>query len=132
MKTEKRSFTFCKEQVQQYIQMLSDPNPIYDSESIAQQLELRTIPIPPVMPMTLYQSFTIPWTLQAPVILRKQRCIHHKKMYIDEVYTGFISLSDVKVRKRHTFSTETLFLYNKEGELCFSGISQLVSGELTC
>ena len=110
--------------------MLGDSNPVYESETKAQKLGFQTIPIPPAMPMTLYKSFAIPWMLQAPVILRKQQCINHTKMYIDQVYTGFISLSDVKVRKGHTFSKQTLFLYNEEGDLCFSGISQMVSGEL--
>jgi len=130
MKTEKQSFIFQKEQVQEYVQMLQDSNPAYESETKAQKLGLQTIPIPPAMPMTLYKSFEIPWTLQAPVILRKQQCINHTIMYIDEVYTGFISLSDVKVKKGHTFSKQTLFLYSEEGYLCFSGISQIVSGEL--
>jgi len=130
VKTEQQSFIFQREQVQKYVQMLGDLNPVYDNEESARQLGFRTIPLPPVMPMTLYKSFEIPWTIQAPVILRKQQCINHIKMYIDEVYTGFISLSDVKVRKGHTFSKQTLFLYNLEGDLCFSGISQLISGEL--
>lgn len=130
MKTEKQSFIFQKEQVQEYVQMLGDSNLAYESETKAQRLGFQTIPIPPTMPMTLYKSFEIPWTLQAPVILRKQQCINHTKMYIGEVYTGFISLSDVKVKKGHTFSKQTLFLYNEEGYLCFSGISQIVSGEL--
>jgi hypothetical protein len=130
MKTEKQLFIFHKEQVQQYVQMLGDSNPVYESETKAQDLGFQTIPIPPAMPITLYQTFAVPWTLQAPVILRKQQCINHIKMYIDEIYTGYISLSDVKVRKGHTFSKETLFLYNQEGDLCFSGISQIVSGEL--
>ena len=130
MKTEKQSFIFQKKQVQEYVQMLGDSNPAYESEATAQKLGFQSIPIPPAMPMTLYRSFEIPWTLQAPVFLRKQWCIHHTKMYIDEVYTGFISLSDVKVKKGHTFSKQTLFLYNEEGYLCFSGISQIVSGEL--
>ena len=131
MKTEKQSFIFHKEQVQQYVQMLGDLNPVYDSEERARQLGFRTIPVPPAMPMTLYKSFEIPWMLQAPVILRKQQCTTHRKMYIGETYTGFISLTDIKVRKEHTFSKQILFLYDPEGELCFSGISQLVSGELT-
>ncbi|NYF23181.1 MaoC family dehydratase N-terminal domain-containing protein [Sporosarcina sp. JAI121] len=130
MKTEKQTFIFQKKHVQEYVQVLGDLNPVYDSEESAQQLGFRTIPVPPAMPMTLYKSFEIPWMLQAPVILRKQQCINHRKMYIGEIYTGFISLSDVKVRKGHTFSKQTLFLYNHEGDLCFSGISQLVSGEL--
>ncbi len=130
MKTEKQVFIFQKEQVQEYVQMLGDSNPVYESETKAQKLGLQTIPIPPAMPMTLYKSFVIPWTLQAPVILRKQKCINHAEMYIDQVYTGVISLSDVRVRKGHTFSKQTLFLYNEEGDLCFSGISQIVSGEL--
>jgi len=130
VKTEKQSFIFQKEQVQEYVQMLGDLNPAYESETMAQKLGFQTIPIPPSMPMTLYKSFEIPWTLQAPVILRKQQCINHRKMYIDETYTGFISLSDVKVKKGHTFSKQTLFLYDEEEKLCFSGISQIVSGEL--
>lgn len=130
MKTEKQSFIFQREQVQKYVQMLGDLNPVYDCEESARQLGFRTIPIPPVMPMTLYKSFEIPWTLQAPVILRKQQCINYRKLYIGETYTGFISLSDVKVKKGHTFSKQTLFLYDEEEKLCFSGISQIVSGEL--
>lgn len=129
MKTEQQSFIFHKKQVQQYVQMLGDSNPVYESEEKAQKLGFQTIPIPPAMPITLYNSFEIPWTLHAPIILRKQQCINHTKMYIDEVYTGFISLSDVKIRKGHTFSKQTLFLYNEEGNLCFSGISRIVSGE---
>ncbi|HJF30820.1 MAG TPA: MaoC family dehydratase N-terminal domain-containing protein [Sporosarcina psychrophila] len=130
MNTEKKSFLFQKERVQEYVRMLGDLNPVYDSKESARKLGFRTIPVPPAMPMNLYKLFEIPWMLQAPVILRKQQCINHQRMYIGETYTGFISLTDVKVRKGHTFSKQTLFLYNAEGDLCFSGISHLVASEL--
>ena len=50
-------------------------------------------------------------------------------MYIDQVYTGFITLTEVKVQKGHTFSKQTLFIYN-EDEICVLADSQMVSGEL--
>ena len=83
------------------------------------------------MPMTVYQLFDIPWSMQSPVILRKQQCIMHEKMYIDEGYTGFISLSDIRVRSERTFSKETLVIYNAKGILCFHAISQLISGAVS-
>ncbi len=130
MKTKGTSFTFHKELVQTYVQILGDTNPLYESVESAQKFGLQTIPIPPAMPMTVYQSFEIPWRMKPPVIHRKQQCINHRQMFIDETYTGFISLTDVIVRKEYTFSKQTLFLYDTTGNLCFSGISHIVSGEL--
>jgi hypothetical protein len=130
MKTIETSFIFHKEQVQKYVRILGDSNPIYESEESARKFGLLTIPIPPAMPMTVYQSFEIPWVMKPPVIHRKQQCINHQQMFIDETYTGFISLTDVVVRKEYTFSKQTLFLYDTIGNLCFSGISHIVSGEL--
>lgn len=130
MKTKETSFIFHKDQVQKYVQILGDSNPIYESEESARKFGLQTIPIPPAMPMTVYQLFEIPWMMKPPVIHRKQQCITHQQMFIDETYTGFITLTDVAVRKEYTFSKQTLFLYNTTGKLCFSGISHIVSGEL--
>lgn len=130
MKTKEQRFIFNKEEVQDYVQLLGDTNPIYVSEVRAKQLGYKTIPIPPLLPMTVYASFEIPWTMQSPVILRKQQCEIHEKLFIDEVYTGFISLTDVRVRRGRTFSKENLFLYDKKGILCFHGMSELISGGL--
>jgi len=130
MKTNEQSFIFHKEEVQKYVNTLSDPNPIYVSEVNAKQYGYKTIPIPPIMPVTVYHLIDIPWTMQSPVILRKQRCTMHVQMYIGETYTGFISLTDIKTRKEQTFSKETLSLYNTEGILCFQAISQLLSGKV--
>lgn len=130
MKTKEQSFIFHKEEVLKYVHMLQDPNPIYESEDIAKQYGYRTIPIPPIMPVTAYHLFDIPWTMQSPVILRKQRCTMHEQMYIGERYTGFISLTNIRNRKEQTFSNEILSLYNAEGILCFRAISQLLSGKV--
>ena len=130
MKTKEASFVFHKEQVQKYVQLLSDSNPIYESAESARKFGLQTIPIPPAMPMTVYQSFEIPWIMKPPVIHRKQQCIIHQQMFIDETYTGFITLTDMIIRKEYTFSKQTLFLYDTTGNLCFSGISNIVSGEI--
>ena len=110
--------------------MLSDPNPIYKSEVNAKQHGYKNIPVPPIMPVTTYQLFDIPWTMQSPVILRKQRCTMYEQMFIEEYYTGFISLTDIWIRKEQTFSKETLSIYNAEGILCFRAISQLLSGKV--
>lgn len=128
MKTKEQSCIFHKDEVQHYVQILGDSNPIYVSEENARRYGYKTIPIPPLLPMILYPSFDIPWTMQSPVILRKQQCTMHEEMYIDDVYTGFISLTDVRVRKEQTFSKETLCLYDEEGILCFRATSQLISG----
>lgn len=130
MKTNEQSISFNKEDVQRYVRILGDLNPIYESEKSAGEHGFRTIPIPPAMPMTAYRFFELPWKLQPPVIHRKQHCIQHRKMFIDEEYTGYITLSDVSKRKGYTFSKQTLFIYNGAGDLCFSGISHIVSGEL--
>lgn len=130
MKTEAQTVRFHQEEVQQYIRILGDLNPIYESKENARNDGFRTIPIPPAMPMTAYRFFDIPWKMQPPVIHRKQQCLNHQQMYIDEEYRGFIELSDVNTRKGFTFSKQTLFLYDEAGNLCFSGISHLVSGEL--
>lgn len=130
MKTKKQSIIFYKEEVHKYVHMLSDPNPIYESEDIAKQYGYKTIPIPPIMPVIIHHLFDIPWTMQSPVILRKQVFTIHENMYIDERYTGVISLTDIRSRKEQTFSKETLSLYNAEGILCFRAISQLISGKV--
>lgn len=130
MKTSEQPIIFHKEEVQKYIHMLSDPNPIYKSEVNAKQHGYKNIPVPPIMPVTTYQLFDIPWTMQSPVILRKQRCTMYEQMFIEEYYTGFISLTDIWIRKEQTFSKETLSIYNAEGILCFRAISQLLSGKV--
>lgn len=130
MKTQEKSFIFTKEEVQQYVRLLGDVNPIYASEERARSFGFPTIPVPPAMPMVVYQHFEIPWKMEPPVIHRKQQCSNQQKMFIGEEYTGYITLSDVSKRKGYTFSKQTLLLYDRTGALCFSGISHIVSGDL--
>lgn len=92
---------------------------------------LETIPLPPTMPMMAYKWLAPPWELQHPIIHRKQKCIQHQRMYIDEVYRAIVEVTDQFQRQNLTFIKQTLYLYNRDGKLCFEGISDLILGGLS-
>lgn len=52
-------------------------------------------------------------------------------MYIDEVYRAIVEVTDQFQRQNLTFIKQTLYLYNRDGKLCFEGISDLILGGLS-
>ncbi|MEH7375969.1 FAS1-like dehydratase domain-containing protein [Neobacillus drentensis] len=131
MKTKEHEIIFNKEDVQQIVQLIGDLNPIYQSSERAKDYGFETIPLHPTMPMMAYKWIAPPWELQLPIIHRKQKCIQHQRMYIDEVYRAIVEVTDQFQRQNLTFIKQTLYLYNRDGKLCFEGISDLILGGLS-
>jgi hypothetical protein len=131
MKTKEQDITFNKEDVQQFVQLIDDRNPIYKSLEKAKEFGFKTIPLPPTMPMMAYKWLDLPWELQQPIIHRKQKCIQHERIYIDEIYRAIVEVTDPIQRQNLTFIKQTLYLYNKDGKLCFEGMSDLIVGGLS-
>jgi hypothetical protein len=131
MKTKEQGITFNKEDVQQFVQLIDDRNPIYKSLERAKEYGFETIPLPPTMPMMAYKWLDLPWELQQPIIHRKQKCIQHQRIYIDEIYRAIVEVTDPVQRQNLTFIKQTLYLYNKDGKLCFEGVSDLIVGGLS-
>ena len=131
MITKEHEIIFNKEDVQQFVQLIGDQNPIYQSSERAIEYGFETIPLPPTMPMMAYKWIVTPWELHHPIIHRKQKCIQHQRMYIDEVYRAIVEVTDPFHRQNLTFMKQTLSLYNRDGTLCFEGISDLILGGLS-
>ncbi|HJV16796.1 MAG TPA: MaoC family dehydratase N-terminal domain-containing protein [Bacillales bacterium] len=130
MKTKDFTILFNKDNVHQFIKLIGDQNPIYQNIELARSHGYQTIPLPPTMPMIAYKEMETPWKMNHPVILRKQECVNHQIMYIDQPYIGHISIDDHFQRKQYTFIKQTLRLYELHGILCFEGISHLMAGGL--
>lgn len=131
MKTKEYEIMFTQEDVQQFLQLIGDQNLIYQSPERAKEYGLETIPLPPTMPMMAYKWIETPWELQQPIVHRKQKCIQHQRMYMDEIYRAIVEVTDPFQRQKHTFIKQTLNLYNNDGQLCFEGVSDLILGGLT-
>ncbi|MDS9473230.1 MaoC family dehydratase [Sporosarcina pasteurii] len=132
MKTSTESIVFTKEDVLQYCEAIGEENKLYTCGDYAKSHGFQTIPLPSTMPLIMYRLFTIPWEHDGGVMIhRKQECSTFRRMFIDEEYTGDITLTNVVSRKSYTFREETLSIYDKSGELCFQGTSHLVVGDTT-
>jgi acyl dehydratase len=131
MKTKEYEIIFTQEDVQQFIQLIGDHNPIYQSAERAKAYGFETIPLPPTMPMIAYKWVETPWEFQPPIIHRKQKCIQHERMYIDEIYRAIVEVTDPIQRQKLTFIKQTLYLYNRDGKLYFEGIADLIVGGLS-
>lgn len=131
MKTKDHCFMFTKAEVQQYVQTAGDQNPIYIHLDVAQSMGYKTIPIPPTMPMIVYKQIETPWKLLHPIIHRKQQCVYHQVMYIDQYYKGIITLEEQIKRQKYTFIKQTLHIHDNNGILCFTGTSHLIAGDQT-
>ncbi|KAB2336257.1 MaoC family dehydratase [Cytobacillus depressus] len=130
MKSEEADIIFNMEEVQQFVQLLGDQNPIYQSIKTAKTNGFQSIPLPPTMPMIAYKRIKTPWQLQHPVIHRKQHCTNYHTMYINQTYHAFVKLEDQYQRKQFTFIQQSLYLYDQDRILCFKGTSQLITGGL--
>lgn len=126
MNTAIISVVFTKADVRKYCEAIGERNQLYESEQYAKTKGLLTIPLPPTMPVIMYKLLTIPWAQAGVMIHRKQACTIFERMYIDEEYRGYLSLTDVVARKGYTFQTETLFIHDKYGNLCFKSTSHIV------
>ncbi|WP_026565024.1 FAS1-like dehydratase domain-containing protein [Bacillus sp. UNC41MFS5] len=131
MKTKEHEIIFNKDDVKQFVQLIGDRNPIYQSSERAKDYGFETIPLPPTMPMIAYKWLETPWELKYPIIHRKQKCIQHQRMYIEEIYKAVVEVTDQYQRHNLTFMKQTLFLFNRDGKLCFEGISDLTLGGLS-
>ena len=130
MKTERYAFLFTKEKVRQYSELSGEKDPIYFSPQAAQELGYKGTPLPPAMPFVAYRHIEIPWRLEGPVIHRKQECRQHQVMYTDQVYTGRVTLTNHSLRHNRMFIQQDLEIYDEQGNLCFTGISHLIAGDL--
>ncbi|KHD85566.1 FAS1-like dehydratase domain-containing protein [Heyndrickxia ginsengihumi] len=130
MQTKSYSFLFTKAEVHQFIHLVGDQNPIYYSDKTAKSYGYRTIPVPPTMPTIVYKIIKTPWKLTAPVIHRRQTCTCHQIMYIDQPYTGFITLTKHIQRQKKTFISQDLKIYDHNKQLCFTGTTELIAGDL--
>ncbi|MBY0121434.1 MaoC family dehydratase [Bacillus sp. S/N-304-OC-R1] len=128
MISEEIEVVFSKEDVQQFVQILGDPNPIYQSIEGAKSSGLPTIPLPPAMPAITYKWITAPWELKPPVIHRKQECRIEQPMFIDQKYKAVVTLDRNDVRGENTFVQQSLKIFDLEGKLYFQGISHLIAG----
>jgi hypothetical protein len=126
VKTTTESITFTKADVLRYCEAIGEKDKLYENEQYALAQGLQTIPLPPTMPLVMYQLFAIPWNQVGLTIHRKQECFTFQRMFIEEEYTGYILLSDVVTRKSYTFRKETLYINDKSGDLCFKGTSHIV------
>jgi hypothetical protein len=123
-----KSFLFTKEEVLHYCALSGVKNPIFQSLEAAQEQGYKGIPLPPAMPMIAYRHIEIPWKLAGTVILRKQECKIHRTMYTDENYFGSVTLTNRSFRQNRWFITEVFKIFDKQKNLCFSGISHLIAG----
>ncbi|CAI9394220.1 hypothetical protein BACSP_00745 [Bacillus sp. T2.9-1] len=127
MKTKEYEIIFTQEDVLQFVQLIGDQNSTYQS---AEGEKGESIPLPPTMPMIAYKWFESPWELQKPIIHRRQKCFQHQRMYTNEIYRAIVEVTNPFQRQKLTFIKQTLHLYNKDGQLCFEGISDLIVGGL--
>ncbi|MGJ7921225.1 FAS1-like dehydratase domain-containing protein [Neobacillus sp. LXY-4] len=130
MRTKDYTIIFREGDVRQFIKVIDDRNPIYESIATAQSYDYTTIPLPPTMPMIAYKWIDIPWTLTDPIIHRTQNCRLHSIMYIDEPYTANVSISYRTRREDQCLVKQTLLIKDRDGNICFEGISQLMAGGL--
>ncbi|WP_144552019.1 MaoC family dehydratase N-terminal domain-containing protein [Bacillus sp. X1(2014)] len=131
MKTKEYEIIFTKEDVQQFVQLIGEQNSIYQNPEGAKDDGSETILLPPTMPMMAYKWLETPLELQQPIIHRKQKCIQHQRMYMDEIYRAIVEVTNPFQRQKLTFIKQTLYLYRNDGQLCFEGVSDLILGGLT-
>jgi N-terminal half of MaoC dehydratase len=131
MKTKEYEIIFTQEDVQPFVQLIDEQISIYQSPGGAKDDGSETIPLPPTMPMMAYKWIETPLELQQPIIHRKQKCIQHQRMYMDENYRAIVEVTNPFQRQNLTFIKQTLYLYHNDGQLCFEGVSDLILGGLT-
>ena len=131
MKTKEHEIIFNADDVEQFVKLIGDRNPIYQSSERAKDYGFERLPLPPTMPMMAYKWFETNWELQYSVIHRKQKCILHQRLYVDEIYRAIVEVTDQSQRHNLTFMKQTLYLYNKDEKLCFEGISDLILGGMS-
>jgi hypothetical protein len=131
MKTNEREIIFNTADVGQFVELIGDRNPIYQSSETAKDYGFERIPLPPTMPMMAYKLFETKWELPYSIIHRKQKCIMHQRLYVDEIYRAVVEVTDQSKRQNLTFMKQTLYLYNSDNKLCFEGISDLILGGMS-
>lgn len=128
MNTNEHYFSFQVNDVQQFVTVLGDQNPIYSSVEVAQSHGYKTIPLPPTMPMIIYKKMDIPWDFHPPIIHRKQQFSYVQVMYIDQTYKSIVALTDVIQRKDRIFIKQELQIMNTSDEIVFKGTAHLIVG----
>lgn len=128
MKTEEVIVKFTKVDVQEYVHLLRDTDPIYQSIAEAQDKGFTTIPLHPAMPMIAYKLIEVPWQSEASVVHRRQQSIHHRTLYIDYNYIAQVILNSRLERRGQIFMKQTLYIRDMDNSLCFEGISDLIVG----
>lgn len=124
------SIVFTKEDVLLFCEAIGEKSQLYHSQEYAKSHGLKTIPLPPTMPLIMYQHFHIPWQTEETLVHRKQTGNMHRRMYIGETYLGTLTLSPVVKRNAYTFSKQTLSITDVEGNLSYEGEFHLVTGDL--
>jgi len=83
--------------------------------------------LPPIFPMIFYQYMAIPWYPTSPPILRKQKCTLTKNLLAGRIYYCQVHLEVKKERENYTLYTETLYVYDEQGEECSRCVSVLLT-----
>lgn len=128
MKTSEVSIIFHQTDVTEFMKVMSDPNPIYQSVEAAKNFGFKTMPLPPTMPLVAYKLLNLPWQLAEPILHRKQECSYHQTMYIGETYKAHIYLTEHTERKGFYLVKQSLVIVDMQGKLCFEGNYQIVCG----
>lgn len=128
MKTGEVSIIFHQADVAEFMKVLSDLNPIYQSVEGAKSFGFKTIPLPPTMPLIAYKLLNLPWQLADPILHRKQECLYHQTMYIGETYRAHINLTEHTERKGFCLVKQSLVIVDEHGKLCFEGNYDIFCG----
>lgn len=131
MKTAEVIVKFTKADVEEYVGLLGDKDPIYQSIEAAKDKGFTTIPLHPAMPMIAYKSIEVPWQSGSSIIHRRQQSIHHQTLYIDQNYIAQVILNSRSERRGQIFMKQTLYIRDMDNILCFEGISDLIVGGLS-
>lgn len=88
--------------------------------------------VPGMMVNLAYGKLQIPWTYEAPVILRKLENELHNSIYIETEYLAKLEVIDVKKRRDQIHLVEYLTLHDSVNETCcFESRAKLVIGGVT-
>lgn len=82
---------------------------------------------PPTLPMIFYRYMEVAWEPSSPPILRDQHCACTKELVVGETYLCQVELDNLKQMHGCFFYTQSLFVYDKQGEVCCRCVSKLVT-----
>lgn len=83
-----------------------------------------------ILPMLFYRNVDIPWKAVYPPILRRQKNICTKELVVGKFYQCEVLLKNEMKRRNYVFYTQTLLVYDENGDECFQCVSELVTTSL--